>query len=29
MLDLLCAARTEKTETEDILDIYEHRDYLP
>lgn len=28
MLDLLCAAGTEIIETEDILDIYEHRNYL-
>ena len=28
MLDLLCAAGTEIIETEDILDIYENRNYL-
>jgi len=28
MLDLLCAAGTEIIETEDIFDIYEHRNYL-
>jgi len=28
MLDLLCVAGTEIIDTEDIVDIYEHRNYL-